>query len=703
MSQNLIVVDITEKETAYLDGSSNLKEIICNGKLIIKNPSQKSRLWNLNCDLKEIVNTSFDSREINVNTLNPAQEFVREYELKGIKAPTLEVKEEFDTDVSDHEKFNNTFLFQKDNKCLLKIILQNPHSLPILEIKVYKEIPEIFHEIEIKSAIRGDSMIKEENGKKSLTWEIKSLSGHEKAELEIYLATTMNSLTEQKLGSMKTTYLVNNYQLSMISPEIRGLTDSMSGVETEEGSTPGVWNCNVEFINESEFQVRVEDVRVSHKIVTGSETVVSQTPDKILNPGDEWEFNFQVESKNVPVLKSEIGFTPLYLVISRVVGEILKESSVYSVLSATIKKDIRPPEVDAYAITDLIVVNTIFNNGSSPIEKVIIFDEIPADFVPSSIGEIRIRIDDLVISERKKYIQNIFIEPNDQDFSKSHQISIGLHNLSSEFTTGKFMVVSYPLQAKNPRPPPETLYKTPVKLQVNSHIESKFLDIKPEEEPEIKIKYVRRKLKTLKSIKPGFNEGEFNIVIRIQNKGGVVLENVVIKEKIPLGFTLTELIPPEGASHEIVQNAEETELHIKFTEIQMSTTIIIDYTCTGEGSYPRSEPNVVVIGRENMESIDDSSPSQIDKVGPQLHLDPSQLSLIHEVFMELYKRVDQTTTGEELGRLLEDNRDSFPPGPVLHQIQSFARELKNLGDKLIVGAVRDDILTKLKNFENRYE
>ncbi|MHA1884274.1 MAG: hypothetical protein ACW96S_04425 [Promethearchaeota archaeon] len=703
MSQNLIVVDITEEEIAYLDSSSNLKEVVGKGKLIIKNPTQKSRLWDLDCDLKEIVKTTFDSRALNIGVLNPAQEIVREYELKGIKAPTLEVKEEFDTDISDREIINNTFLFQQDNKCLLKIKLENPQNLPILEIKVYREIPDIFHEIEIKSPTKGDTKITEENGKKKLTWEITSLNGREKVELEIYMTSTMNLLTDQTLGSMKITYLVNNYHLSMISPEVRGLTDSMSGVETEEGTTPGVWNCNVEFINDSEFQVRVEDVRVSHKIVTGSETVVSQTPDKILNPGGGWEFNFQVESKNVPELTSEIGFTPLYLVISRVVGEIIKESSVYSVLSATIKKDIRPEEVDAYAVTDLIVLNTIFNNGSSPIEKAIIFDEIPKDFVPSSIGEIRIRIDDFVISERKKYIQNIIIEPNDQDVTKRHQISIGLHDLSSEFTHGKTMVVSYPLQAKNPRPPTETVYKTPIKLKVNSSIEGNFLEVLPEEEPEIKIKYVKRKLKTLKSIKPGFNEGEFNIAIRLENKGGVALENVIVKEKIPLGFALTEFIPPEGTTHQIIQVADGTELQIKFIVIKMETTIILNYNCIGEGSYPRSEPNVIVLGREALESIEDSSRSQTDILETKPHLDPSQQGLISEVFIELYKKVNQTVSGEELGQFLEDKRDYFPPGPITHQILSFARELKNLGDKLIIGTVRDDILTKLRNFETKYE
>jgi len=55
---DLIIIDITESEKAALDGLSNLKEIRGNGIILIKNPTEKSRLWNLNCDLKEIVNTT---------------------------------------------------------------------------------------------------------------------------------------------------------------------------------------------------------------------------------------------------------------------------------------------------------------------------------------------------------------------------------------------------------------------------------------------------------------------------------------------------------------------------------------------------------------------------------------------------------------------------------------------------------------------
>ncbi len=62
MSENLVIIDLTERERIVLDGSQNLKEISGKGTLVVKNPTQRSRLWNLICDVKENVNTSLESK-----------------------------------------------------------------------------------------------------------------------------------------------------------------------------------------------------------------------------------------------------------------------------------------------------------------------------------------------------------------------------------------------------------------------------------------------------------------------------------------------------------------------------------------------------------------------------------------------------------------------------------------------------------------
>ena len=702
MSENLIIIDVTDKEFILLDGEQNLKEITGNGTLLVKNPTQKSRLWNIICDVKEPVNTNLESKEISVGIINPSQEFAKEYEIKDLKESTLKVEEIFDTEKSITGKVNNAFVYQNDNKCSLKLILTNPLKLPTLEIKTKRDMPAFIQEIEMRDPSHGSASLKEEEGKRILLWEIPSLDAENQAELEIFFTVKMNELSTQELGVLTVNYLINNYKLTRMDPEVRGLTDSMSGIDRDEGTTPGMWDCNVEFINESEFQVKLEDTKVTQDITTGIETVVSQTPHKVLNPDESWDFDFQVEAKDVPSLSSQIGFTPLFVVIPRVIGEIIKESTVYTVLSATIDKAINPPEVDAYANTDMNIVNTIVNNGSSVIDTVFISDVIPPDFIPPIVKDISIKLGDIYVSSREEFVKKILIDPSDQDFSKSHHLMVELFNLSKEFLPEKNMVMSYPLLARNPRPPTETTYMTPVKIDINTPLEGKSFIKSPDEEPELKVKYVKRKLKTLKSIKPGLTEGEFSIGVRVQNKGEVELENLVIKDIIPNGFSLTEFKPPEGATHEVVQVGDLSELHVKVTEIKGGSSVKIDYNCSGSGDYPRSEPVIIVLGRGGVETSSSSGAPPAGTETPKAHVADSQAGKIHDTFIDLYKQVDKAITAEKLSQILEDTKSDLPPGPVLHQLLAFAREMKNLGDKIIVGSLRDDVLNKLKDFKSKY-
>ena len=350
---DLIIIDITETEKIELDETSNLKDIQGKGVISIRNPTQKSRLWNLTCDLKEIINTTISSRELDVGILSSDQTYQTDYQIQNLKEPSLQIIEKFDTDIENQNSLNNAFRYEMDNKCRLTLRIINPLDQAITNIKLSRELPKYFEEIEIQNPQVGVAGIVGGEQIRLLNWDIVSLDANQEARLDVICTIHPEDSEMKALGTLDVSYLINNYKLTYLSPEIRGLTDSMSGIEREESSEPGIWECNVEFINDSEFQIRLEDIKVTHKITTGSETVVSQAPNRLLNPGQEWNHAFKVESKNVPELNSTIGFTPLFVVITRVKGEIHKVPTTYSVISATIEKKISPPEVDAYANTDL--------------------------------------------------------------------------------------------------------------------------------------------------------------------------------------------------------------------------------------------------------------------------------------------------------------------------------------------------------------
>lgn len=327
---DLIIIDITENEKILLDESLNKKEIKGSGKITIKNPSKESKLWNLGCDLKETVHTTINTREINIGTLNPSQEYIMNYDIQNLKEPSLKIIESFYSNKELIDKVTNISLFKPDTDYKLQLNLINLRKHPISNVNITRNLPEIFQDIEVKTPTIGFAGISVNDGIKILNWDITILEPEQKAELEITLKVKFTNIESFSLGSLKGTYLINNFKLTLLNPEIRGLTDSISRIHRTETSQPDIWNCSVDFINKSNFQIRIEEVKVSQEVESGGKIVVSQTPNRLLNPEESWNYDFTVESENVPELNSTVEFTPLYAVITRVKGEIVKESRIYS-------------------------------------------------------------------------------------------------------------------------------------------------------------------------------------------------------------------------------------------------------------------------------------------------------------------------------------------------------------------------------------
>ncbi|MGM0470532.1 MAG: hypothetical protein ACQERB_17260, partial [Promethearchaeati archaeon] len=225
----LILIDITDKENILLDDKQNIKQINGTGEIIVKNPSSRSRLWNLEMNMHETVNTNLE-RDIEVGLLNPDQEFKKQYELKNLKTPVLTLEEIFDTNRNITERINDNFIYNQLNPCSLKINLINTLDVPIMDINLSRIIHHTLQNLEINPPNFGVASVIDEGNKKVLNWNIESIPPEEIAILEIKFDTMIDNNELQSLGATKITYLAENTKLSMIDPKIRGLTDSLSGI-----------------------------------------------------------------------------------------------------------------------------------------------------------------------------------------------------------------------------------------------------------------------------------------------------------------------------------------------------------------------------------------------------------------------------------------------------------------------------------------
>jgi hypothetical protein len=226
---DLIIIDITDRENTILKGSNELKKITGKGTLLVKNPSQTSRLWNLECDLKEVLNTSSE-RQLDVGILNPGKKYDHQYEIENLKNPCLNVKEIFDTAREISDKVNNVFLFGNQNLCKIELNLKNTLEVPILEVKLKREMPAFFQNLELRNPSNGNIELSEEDGKRTILWNLESINPGETAKAVIIFNAVINERKDYELGELNVTHLINNHQLTLMDPEVRGLTDSLSGL-----------------------------------------------------------------------------------------------------------------------------------------------------------------------------------------------------------------------------------------------------------------------------------------------------------------------------------------------------------------------------------------------------------------------------------------------------------------------------------------
>src|SRR6056297_2919486 len=143
-------------------------------------------------------------------------------------------------------------------------------------------------------------------------------------------------------------YTSSMNQRSSISPSIEALTDTMTGIDKEEDSSqPGKWNCEVEFENESDFDITVKQLTLSKQDKLGEDEFVNIEPQALVKPEQYWTHAFSVTSPSVPTIHTNLDFTANYAVPTRIISKITKQPTTFKVLETSAGKKIEPGTMKA--------------------------------------------------------------------------------------------------------------------------------------------------------------------------------------------------------------------------------------------------------------------------------------------------------------------------------------------------------------------
>lgn len=601
--QGKILINIVESEKTQLNPNSEVASVDGTGNLKVTNPSSSHRLWNLVLNIDDTVMTQNLMNNYKKAALEPNQVWNFDYTIDNLKQPILELKEVIDTSLSD-EGINHNFALNTSNNLMLKIILKNVTESPIQDIEIKKQIPEYLREINIESTSLGTTDF--DMGSKAFAWKIPSLDANAEASVEIQGRAEIGDSQVKSGNDIHVTYSSDMATRSGLHPTIESLTDTMTGVDSEEDdSQPGVWDSAVEFDNESDFELTIKDLTVAQKIATGEENLVDIKPGVVVPANGSWTHKFKVNGVNVPALTPVLGFTANFNVHTVIKGEIIKAASTFNVLETKVDKAINPPEVNANANTHIEITNTIANVGTADVDKLSCVDLIPRDFEVPELSQITAEIVDAggaQVEPLRAEKANFKISPNDKELTSSHQIFMEFDSMGNSFKPSNKLIVKYPLMARNPQPSGE--YDTPIQTTAYTLPRGPGFEKSTDGVPRIGITYVKRKLKTAKSISPSGVEGVFKISVKITNKGGVELQNLTVKEAIPPGFKAEDFKPEEYVPEfKEGPQGENSELVWKIPILNPGSVLKLGYNCEGSGDFPRFEPIVEVAETASMKGL----------------------------------------------------------------------------------------------------
>lgn len=139
-------------------------------------------------------------------------------------------------------------------------------------------------------------------------------------------------------------------------------------------------------------------------------------------------------------------------------------------------------------------------------------------------------------------------------------------------------------------PPPEKVYTFPVSVTLNTLPPGASLELNPSmvTNSEITVTHHRRKLTIGKSVSPGAEEGEYEIMMVFKNRGNTAIENAVVSDLIPENFNLI-ISEPEAETSEI---DSKTLLEWKFEVIQPGKKVELSYKIKGTGEYKTSDAEI---------------------------------------------------------------------------------------------------------------
>jgi len=584
-----VIIDLEESEKVRLDGLSALQGVETSCVLRVKNPTEKNRIWNVKIHVPgSRSGTDIAQDVLSAGEIDAGHSWQSNYKVK-VDAPILKLSETYDACQVATEDVRWAYVSGKENAVRITLRVKNESDGQFDAVVVNKSIPSELSNVQVENVQSGVAEFDE--GTRQVVWKDFVVFPHEESVLRLTAVAALDDAEPKNGGEVVVTYKAEGQQRSTLSPDLTSLTDFVTGIDTTE-TKPNHWVCELECSNESELIVRLDkaEVYLTPEAGGAKKKMVDQSPKVELAPGKSWSTKFEVDSKAPPKCTQEVVYTPIRKITKRVLGKIEKAGQTLPVARIEYTKAFDPPEVNSLDKTPVEVNVEIKNTGSARLNEIILEDSLPDDVIPPKKEHIGVWVAD------KKYtgLLDVTIDPDNQDPSVAHRLVMRLSGLADtvgELQPGQSVKVNYAVMAWRNRP--EKQYPSPIHCYANTLPAGLAAEAFSETDGhKLGIVYKKRAISAKKGINKGAKTGEYVILLSVENKGEVTVENVQVSDWIPSGFALI-VTEPKEEEPKVQQVGDGTTLSWTWTRMNPGDKKKLNITVQGEGEYERREPTVV--------------------------------------------------------------------------------------------------------------
>ncbi|MFW9944265.1 MAG: hypothetical protein ACFFB7_04650 [Candidatus Sifarchaeia archaeon] len=541
--QKTVIIDLEETEKAFVGGLSRLESAKASGVLTVNNVSERSRIWNVRVLLpKGTKGTSIDEDSISAGEIDAGAIWQTEYDIE-VKKPIVTLTETYNTcGTVDSEEPHWAYVYGRENPVRIAISLKNETDGEIDNIVLNKTIPPELEMLNIERTSSGSAEIDE--GTKTVIWRDFVIFPKEEASILISAIGNVEDAETKGGGEIVLTYRAEGQQRSALDPDMTALSEFLTGIETAE-TEPNQWECTLECSNESDLMVRLDkaEVYLTPEDGTDKQKMIDEAPRLEMAPGQDWSSTFEIESKFPPKCTQEVVYTPMRVVTKRVLGTVEKIPQDIPVVQIDYTKEFDPPDVNSFDKTPVEVTVEVKNTGTARFNSLTIEDSLPDDVMPPKPEHAKVWV------KGKEYDGELEIEvdPDDQNPEVPHKIIFKIMNLKDsvgEVEPGDSVSVNYAIMAWKSRPEKE--YPCPIRCFAETYPAGLPSEVASAEDGhKIGIIYKKRIISAKKAINKGAEAGEYIVVLVIENKGEVTVENVKVTDWIPTGFEYVSADPEE--------------------------------------------------------------------------------------------------------------------------------------------------------------